>query len=146
MLVLADRGLYARSIWDAHQGQRMASVLAVHLGIKARAVREETLEWVSRWVPRPATSWKGRVECFAGKHTRVKVTLLLHWEAGYQSAWIVLTDLEPVEAQISWYGLRTWIETGFKDLGRPATTLLAQPGGFSQPPARIAITPTPRKA
>ena len=34
------------------------------------------------------------------------------------SPWIVLTDLEPEEAQISWYGLRTWIETGFKDFKR----------------------------
>lgn len=58
------------------------------------------------------------MECFAGKHSRVKGTLLLHWAAGYESPWIVLTDLEPEEAQISWYGLRTWIETGFKDFKR----------------------------
>ncbi len=33
----------------------------------------------------------------------------------YESAWIILTDLEPEEALVSWYGLRTWIEGGFKD-------------------------------
>jgi hypothetical protein len=39
----------------------------------------------------------------------------MHWEAGYESPWAVLTDLEPEEAEVSWYGMRTWIETGFKD-------------------------------
>jgi hypothetical protein len=118
VLVLADRGLYARWMWDAIRACGWHPFLRLNLGIKARAVGEEMFEWVSRWVPRPGTSWKGRVECFAGKHSRVKGTLLLHWEAGYESAWIVLTDLEPEEAQISWYGLRTWIETGFKDFKR----------------------------
>ena len=118
VLVLADRGLYARWMWDAIRACGWHPFLRLNLGIKARAVGEETFEWVSRWVPRPGTSWKGRVECFAGKHSRVKGTLLLHWEAGYESAWIVLTDLKPEEAQISWYGLRTWIETGFKDFKR----------------------------
>ena len=65
--------------------------------------------------PDPGTSWKGKVTCFAGKDSRVEGSLLLHWEAGSESAWAVLTDLEPEEAQVSWYGLRTWIEGGFKD-------------------------------
>ncbi len=42
----------------------------------------------------------------------------MHWEPGYQSAWVILTDLEPEEARASWYGLRTWIEGGFKDFKR----------------------------
>ena len=39
-------------------------------------------------------------------------------QAGYESAWVILTDLKPDEALVSWYGLRTWIEGGFKDLKR----------------------------
>jgi hypothetical protein len=58
------------------------------------------------------------VECFASKKGRVNGTLLMHWEPGYESAWIILTDLEPEEALVSWYGLRTWIEGGFKDFKR----------------------------
>ncbi len=42
----------------------------------------------------------------------------MHWEAGYESAWVILTDLEPEQAMVSWYGLRTWIEGGFKDFKR----------------------------
>src|ERR1700694_4652701 len=56
--------------------------------------------------------------CDADKNSRVKGTLLMHWEAGDESAWVILTDLEPEEALVSWYGLRTWIEGGFKDFKR----------------------------
>lgn len=58
------------------------------------------------------------MECFAGKKSRLRATLLLHWEAGYECAWAVLTDLSPQEAEVSWYGMRTWVETGFKDVKR----------------------------
>jgi hypothetical protein len=44
--------------------------------------------------------------------------MLMHWEPGYESAWVILTDLEPEEALLSWYGMRTWIEGGFKDFKR----------------------------
>jgi len=30
----------------------------------------------------------------------------------------VLTDLSPQEAEVSWYGMRTWVETGYKDFKR----------------------------
>jgi hypothetical protein len=58
------------------------------------------------------------VECFASKKGRVNGTLLLHWEPGYESAWVILTDLDPQKARVSWYGLRTWTEGGFKDFKR----------------------------
>ena len=31
---------------------------------------------------------------------------------------MILTDLKPEEALVSWYGVRTWIEGGFKDFKR----------------------------
>src|SRR5947209_18981361 len=40
------------------------------------------------------------------------------FQPGYESAWVILTDLEPEQARVSWYGLRTWIEGGFKDFKR----------------------------
>ena len=118
VLVLADRGLYARWLWETIQACGWHPFLRINLGVKARLVGESTFEWISRWVPTPGTSWQGEVECFAGKNSRVKGTLLMHWEAGYESAWIILTDLKPEEALVSWYGLRTWIEGGFKDFKR----------------------------
>lgn len=118
VLVLADRGLYARWLWETIRACGWHPFLRLNLGCKARLVGEASFEWISRWVPTPGTRWQGEVECFAGKRSRVKGTLLMHWEAGYESAWVILTDLKPEEALVSWYGLRTWIEGGFKDFKR----------------------------
>src|SRR2546423_11076985 len=118
VIVLADRGLYARWLWDAIVAWGWHPFLRINLGSKARLPGEENFEWISRWVPTPGTSWQGQVECFASKKGRVHGTLLMHWEPGYESAWVILTDLEPEEALVSWYGLRTWIEGGFKDFKR----------------------------
>ena len=97
----------------------------LNMGIKARLVGESTFEWISRWVPTPGTSWQGEVECFAGKNSRVKGTLLMHWEAGYESAWVILTDLKPEEALISWYGFRTWHCRAGSKILKPGTVGMA---------------------
>jgi hypothetical protein len=118
VIVLADRGLYARWLWDAIVAWGWHPFLRINVGCKARLPGEETFEWISRWVPTPGTSWQGKVECFASKKGRVNGTLLMHWEPGYESAWVILTDLDPPKARVSWYGLRTWTEGGFKDFKR----------------------------
>ena len=79
----------------------------------------------------PETSWQGKVECFASKKGRVNGTLLMHWEPGYESVWTHPTDLEPEEALVSWYGLRTWIEVGSKILTR-AVGLAPEQNGTSK--------------
>lgn len=118
VLVLADRGLYARWLWELIRGCGWHPFLRLNLGAKARVLGEETFEWLSHWVPRPGTRWQGEVDCFASPSSRVRGTLLMHWEPGYESAWVILTDLAPEHALVSWYGLRTWIEGGFKDWKR----------------------------
>src|SRR5439155_1757812 len=41
-------------------------------------------------------------------------TLLAAWEAPYQDAWLLLTDLPVAAAHPCWYAWRAWIEQGFK--------------------------------
>jgi hypothetical protein len=117
-LVMADRGLYARWLFQAICACGWHPFLRINLGVKARAVGEETFDWISRWTPIPGTRWKGKVECFAGKASRLTCTLLMHWEVGYEHPWDVLTDLDPEQAEVSWYAMRAWIETGYKDFKR----------------------------
>ena len=45
---------------------------------------------------------------------RLDYTLLACWEAGDKEAWFILTDLPPESSNACWYGLRAWIEQGFK--------------------------------
>jgi len=42
----------------------------------------------------------------------------MHGKAGYEHPWTVLTDLSPEQAEVSWYGMRIRVETGFKDFKR----------------------------
>lgn len=118
VIVLADRGLYARWMWDAILACGWHPFLRINLEVKASLRGQDDFHWLRHWVPSPGTQWSGVVDCFVSKKSRVQASLLLHWEPGYESAWAILTDLDLEDAQISWYGLRTWIESGFKDFKR----------------------------
>jgi hypothetical protein len=118
VLVLADRGLYAGWLFEAIVKKGWHPFLRINLGVKARAVGESDFDWISRWVPTPGTQWQGVVECFAGKKSRLVCSLLMQWQEGYEHPWAILTDLAPEAANIAWYGLRSWVECGFKDFKR----------------------------
>ena len=60
----------------------------------------------------PGTSWQGHGLAF--KNSRIECTLIAHWEECEEEAWFILTDL-PLEASNAWlYGMRAWIEHGFR--------------------------------
>jgi hypothetical protein len=115
VLVLADRGLYARWLFESIVGNGWHPFLRINTTVKARPVTGGDFDWISQWVPTPGTAWQGRVECFVGKKSRLVCTLLMQWQEGYEHPWVVITDLAPQAANIAWYGLRTWVECGFKD-------------------------------
>src|SRR5436305_14529545 len=60
VIVLADRGLYARWLWEIIRARGWHPFLRLNLGIKARELGEESFDWISQWVPTPGTSWKGK--------------------------------------------------------------------------------------
>jgi hypothetical protein len=62
--------------------------------------------------------WCGGVVCFQEPKRRLACTLVACWEAGHQDRWLVLTDLQPEQAQVAWYGLNAWIECSVKDIKR----------------------------
>ena len=64
------------------------------------------------FVPRPGTSWRGAGLAFT--RNQVPCTLLARWEDGDKDPWLILTDLPPEASNAGWYGLRAWIEQGFK--------------------------------
>lgn len=41
---------------------------------------------------------------------------MVRWEEGYEESWLILTDLPAEQALPCWYGLRSWIECGFKHI------------------------------
>jgi len=52
------------------------------------------------------------------KKSRLDCTLLARWDEGYEEVWLIVTDLAPEQATAAWYGMRSWIEGGFKDIKR----------------------------
>ena len=44
--------------------------------------------------------------------------MLARFDPNYTDPWLVVTDLPPHLADVAWYGMRSWIECGFKDIKR----------------------------
>jgi hypothetical protein len=65
-------------------------------------------------VPQTGTQWAGTGTAFQGPRRRLNCTLLARWDEGYRDPWLLLTDLAPSAGEACWYGLRAWIEQGFK--------------------------------
>lgn len=118
VLVMADRGLYAKWLYKRIVQYHWHPFLRINVGCKARleaAKRGAAFEPIKRLVPHRGTQWSGRVRCFSSKGARVCCTLLARWDDGYEDPWFILTDLPAEQAEACWYGLRSWIECGFKD-------------------------------
>lgn len=58
-------------------------------------------------------NWSGRITCF--KTNPIDCTLLARWDDSYADPWLILTDLESRNADVSWYGFRSWIECSYRD-------------------------------
>ena len=71
---------------------------------------------VCHLLPGPGYAWLGQDTVFRAKHLRQRGTLVIMWGQEQQTPWVVLTDLPPEEVGVCWYGLRVWIELGFRAL------------------------------
>lgn len=112
VIVLADRGLYAP--WLFHRITRLGwhPFLRINRGGSFRPARAACWRPLTSFAPRPGTSWRGTGVAFT--RNQVACTLLARWEEGYKDPWLILTDLAPEASDAGGYGLRTWIEQGFK--------------------------------
>jgi hypothetical protein len=122
VIVLADRGLYARWLYRHIVSIGWHPYLRINRGAKFCHSQHRTVKanfhYLDTLVPHSDAQWSGQVVCFSDKGSRLKCTLLAWRGQGYEDPWFVLTDLPPHLADITWYGMRAWIECGFKDLKR----------------------------
>jgi len=116
VLVLADRGLYARWLFEVIRVCGWHPLLRLNQRGSYCLPGQARFQPIGQLLPGPGRVWAGRVTCFA--HNGVAATLLASWGVAYPAPWFLLTDLAPQEAHAAWYGLRGWIEAGFKDLKR----------------------------
>ena len=114
VIVLADRGLYAKWLFEAINGLGWHPMLRVTISGSFRP--EGWYHWVPfrRLVATVGQRWQGRGTAFTQTKSRLNCTLLGCWEPGHDQPWLILTDVPPQAADACWYGLRAWIEQGFK--------------------------------
>jgi hypothetical protein len=114
VIVLADRGLYAKWLYEAIVELHWHPCLRVNTSGSFRPQGWYHWHPFSYWLPHPGSRWQGRGTAFRGPRSQLPCTLLGQWGEGHQAPWLLLTDLAPDCANACWYGLRAWIEQGFK--------------------------------
>jgi hypothetical protein len=114
VIVLADRGLYARWLFQRIVRLGWHPLLRINTGGTFRPARRAHYQPFRELVPQLGTQWVGQGTAFQGPRRRLNCTLLARWEVGYADPWLLLTDLAPSAGDACWYGLRAWIEQGFK--------------------------------
>jgi hypothetical protein len=114
VIVLADRGLYARWLFQHIVTLGWHPFLRINAGAKFRPAGWHHFYWLSHFAPSEGRWWREEGTAFASRDCRLACTFLARWEPGYAEPWFVLTDLPPETSDACWYGLRAWIEQGFK--------------------------------
>jgi Transposase DDE domain len=114
VLVLTDRGLYARWLFRAIVAHHWHPVMRVNRQSTFHAADSACRQRLADFAPRVGTGWAGAGVAFTGAQSRLACTLLACWEAGHDEPWCLLTDLEPQQCNVAWYGLRSWIEQDFR--------------------------------
>ena len=114
VVVLADRGLYARWLFQRLVRLGWHPVLRINTGGAFRPAQSGRSQPWRELAPQPGTQWVGTGTAFQGPRRRLNCTLLARWDEGYRDPWLLVTDLAPSAGEACWYGLRAWIEQGFE--------------------------------
>ncbi len=118
VLVLSDRGLYAPWLYQQIMVLGWHPFLRINHQGNFRPLGQDTFRPLSSLLPKVGCAWCGEVICFSEPKSRLRCTLLARWEDRYHEGWLVVTDLVPTSTAVAWYGMRSWIECGFKDCKR----------------------------
>jgi len=119
VIVMSDRGLYARWLFQEIVALGWHPLMRITHAGKFRKNGSRSSLPVTAFVAKAGQRWQGRGVAFPKTaRRRLDCTLLACWESGHDEPWFVLTDLGPDQSDSLWYGMRAWIEQGFKLLKR----------------------------
>lgn len=114
VIVLADRGLYARWLFRQIVDLGWHPLLRINQQGQYRPAGAARYRPLQAAAPVVGQCWAGRVTCFRGHDSQVDCTVLVRWDAQHTDPWLVVTDLAPEGAEAVWYGMRMWIEADFR--------------------------------
>ncbi len=116
VIVLADRGLYASWLFHAIRNLGWHPFLRINRGGKFCPQGSSPFLPLDCFVSKTGQPQAQTGTCF--KKDPIQATLLTCWLPGYQDPWLIVTNLQPEQAQAAWYGMRSWIENGFRSAKR----------------------------
>ena len=115
VLVLADRGLWSPRLYRQIKALRWHPLMRVQRDVRVYLRRGRQVA-AYQLTPQHNQAWVGRAIVHKERARRLWVTVVVLWEDRHAEPWVLLTDLPPQVVGVRWYGLRMWIECGFRDL------------------------------
>lgn len=116
VLVLMDAGLRSPALWQTARQYGWHPIQRHEPSLQFRPAGWHGFHRADQFVCRPGKAWVGSGTAFKGKAMQRPATLIVVWEEGAAAPWVLLTDLPVAKVGVTWYGLRMWIELGFRAL------------------------------
>ncbi len=113
VLLLADRGLYSPRLYRSLRRRHWHLLLRVNNQARFRP-HGQAWHSLETLLPGAGHQWRGRGHF--SKKNPLAYTLVAFWAVDQPQPWYLVTDLGPQRALATWYGLRVWIEEGFRVL------------------------------
>ncbi len=116
VLVLLDAGLRGAALWQQVRSLGWHPLVRQRIDMTFRPAGYRKRVPARSLVSGPGRAWVGQGVAFKHRPYRRAGTLIVVWAEDAPDPWVLLTDLPPHEAGVWWYGLRMWIELGFRML------------------------------
>ena len=116
VLVLMDAGLRSPTLWEAVCGHGWHVLQRHEAALNFRPAGWHAFHRADQFVLIPGRAWVGTGTAFKQASSRRTATLIVVWEEDTPGPWVLLTDLAPSVVGVTWYGLRMWVELGFRAL------------------------------
>lgn len=113
VLVLTDRGLWSPALWRRIVENGWHPLMRIRPDATF-APAGERRQRARELVAGPGWCWVGAGVAYKHAAKRLAATLVVVWGQDQKEPWLLLTDLDPERVGVGWYGLRTWIELGFR--------------------------------
>lgn len=114
VLVLTDRGMYSPRLFRCLVGLHWHPFLRIRAQGFYRPNGSHNWLELNDLCPPVGEAKAFGAEVFKNDEGRLDCTLVAFHGQGYAEPWLIVTDLAPEVAKASWYGLRGWIEQGYK--------------------------------
>lgn len=114
VVVVTDRGLQSRDLFAEIVALGWHPVMRLCASGSWRGRGDKGWTKLGALPVQPGEYYVGRGELFST--FRHRCTLVVVWRADFDEPWLLMTDLPPKRCEKAFYGLRCWIEQGFRCL------------------------------